>query len=134
MPADVLAQISSNPDILDLPLVSVRSTGYFEHLFRFKSTDGKLNTQLGIDLTYHTLYHSYSYMPATGRFYRQDQVRTGNYPFIDVFINLKLRRARIFIMYDHVNSGFMGYDYSMIPSYPMNFRMIRFGIAWTFYN
>jgi len=131
---DVLAQISSNPDILDLPLVSVRSTGYFEHLFRFKSTGGKLNTQLGIDLTYHTLYHSYSYMPATGRFYRQDQVRTGNYPFIDVFINLKLRRARIFIMYDHVNSGFMGYDYSMIPSYPMNFRMIRFGTAWTFYN
>ena len=131
---DVLAQISSNPDILDLPLISVRSAGYFEHLFRFRQTGGRLNTQFGIDLIYHTMYHPYSYMPATGRFFRQDKVRTGNYPFIDVFLNLKLRRARIFIMYDHVNSGMMGYDYFMIPSYPMNFRMIRFGTAWTFYN
>jgi len=130
----VLAQVSSNAEILDLPLLSVRSAGYFEHLFRFRQTNGRLNTQLGVDLIYHTLYHPYSYMPATGRFFRQEQIKTGNYPFINVFLNLKLKRARIFIMVDHVNSGFMGYDYFMIPSYPMNFRMLRYGTAWTFYN
>ena len=132
--SDLLVQQSSNPDILDLPLFSTRSTLYFEHLFKFKSTNGRLNVQLGADAIYHTPYHAYSYMPATGRFYRQDQVTVGNYPFVNVFLNLKLRRARIFVMYDHVTSGLMGYDYNMVPSYPQNFRMLRYGIAWTFYN
>jgi hypothetical protein len=131
---DLLAQKSSNSEILDLPLVTVRSTGYFEHQFNFKKTNGQLNTQIGAEVLYHTLYHPYSYMPATGRFYRQDQVQTGNYPFINVFLNIKLKRTRIFVMFDHVNAGFMGYDYYMVPKYPMNTRMFRYGLAWTFYN
>ena len=132
--SDVLLQQSTEPDILDLPLVAIRSAGFFEHLFRFKSTNGKLNVQLGFEVKYHTLYHPYAYMPATGRYYRQDQVRTGDYPFADVFLNMKLKRTRIFIMFDHVNSQLMGYDYFMIPSNPMNIRMLRYGLAWTFYN
>jgi hypothetical protein len=132
--SDILVQKSSEPAFLDLPLVALRSAGFFEHLFRFKSTNGKLNTQLGFDLRYHTLYHPYSYMPATGRYYRQDKVKIGNYPFVDVFFNLKLMRTRIFIMFDHVNYGMMGYEYYMIPSNPMNIRMLRYGLAWTFYN
>jgi hypothetical protein len=131
---DLLVQKSSNSEILDLPLVTTRTTGFFEHLFNFKKTNGQLNTQIGAEVMYHTLYHPYSYMPATGRFYRQDQVQTGNYPFINVFLNIKLKRTRIFVMLDHVNSGFMGYNYYMIPTYPMNIRMFRYGIAWTFYD
>ncbi len=132
--ADVIVQKSSNPDILDLPLVAVRSAGFFEHTFRFKQTNGRLATQLGVDAMYNTMYYPYSYMPATGRFYRQDQEKTGNYPFINVFLNLKLKRTRIFVMLDHLNSGLMGNNYYMIPSYPMNIRMLRYGLAWTFYN
>jgi len=131
---DLLIQKSSNSDILDLPLVAMRSAGYFEHLLRFEKTNGELNTQIGAEVTYHTLYHPYSYIPSTGRFYRQYDVRNGNYPFINVFLNLKLKRTRIFVMFDHVNSGFTGYDYFMIPSYPQNVRMLRYGIGWTFYN
>jgi hypothetical protein len=43
-------------------------------------------------------------------------------------------RTRIFIMYDHLNSGLMGYNYYNVPSYPMNVRMFRYGLAWTFYD
>lgn len=131
---DIILQQSSNPDVLDLPLIALRTAGYFEHLFFFKSTNGRLNTQIGIDLTYHTRYHPYSYMPSTGRFYRQNQVSTGNYPFLNVFLNIKLKRTRMFLMFDHVNSGLTGYDYFLIPSYPLNIRMFRYGIAWTFYD
>ncbi|MCU0462016.1 MAG: putative porin [Bacteroidales bacterium] len=131
---DLLVQQSSNPEILELPLFATRSTFYFEHLFKFKSTNGRLNVQMGADAIYHTPYHPYSYMPATGRFYRQDLVEEGNYPFLNVFINIKLKRTRIFVMYDHLNSGWMGYNYNFVPSYPQNFRMLRYGIAWTFYN
>jgi len=131
---NMLVQKSSNSQVLDLPLATIRATGYFEHLFNFKKTNGQLNTQIGAEVLYHTLYNPYSYMPATGRFYRQDQVQTGNYPFINVFLNLKLRRTRIFLMFDHINSGLMGYNYYMVPTYPMNIRMFRYGLAWTFYD
>ena len=131
---DLLIQKSSNPEVLDLPFATIRSAGYLEHLFNFQKTNGRLNTQIGAEVLYHTLYHPYSYMPSTGRFYRQDQIQTGNYPYINVFLNLKLKRTRIFFMFDHVNSGFMGYNYYMVPTYPMNTRMLRFGLAWTFYD
>ena len=131
---DLLIQKSSNSEILDLPLITTKTAFFFEHLFRFKETNGDLNTQLGVEVLYHTDYYPYSYMPATGRFYRQNGIRAGNYPFIDVFLNFKLRRTRVFIMYDHLNSGYMGYDYFMTPDYPMNTRMLRYGLAWTFYN
>jgi hypothetical protein len=132
--SDVIIQKSSNSEILDLPLVTVRSAGYFEQLIRFLKTGGKLNLQLGADVTYNTVYHPYAYMPATGRFYRQDNVTAGDYPFINVFLNLKIKRTRIFVMFDHVNSKLMGYDYLMVPYYPMNIRMLRYGLAWTFYD
>jgi hypothetical protein len=132
--ADVIFQKSSNPEVLDLPFIALKSAGYFEHLFRFKSTGGRMNTQLGADLLWTSLYHPYSYMPATGRFYRQDAQKAGNYPFINVFFNFKVKRTRVFVMFDHVNSGMMGYNYYMVPHYPMNTRMLRYGLSWTFYD
>jgi hypothetical protein len=132
--SDVIIQKSSNSNILDLPLATVRSAGYFEQLIRFAKTGGKLSTQLGVDVTYNTVYHPYAYMPATGRFYRQDIVTAGDYPYINVFLNLKIKRTRIFVMFDHVNAKLMGYNYEMVPSYPMNIRMLRYGLAWTFYD
>jgi len=135
---DLIIQKSSNSAILDLPLATVRSAGYFEHLFKFEKTGGRLYAQLGLDVTYNTLYHPYSYMPATGRFYRQDQVTAGDYPYINLFLNFKVKRTRVFIMLDHANAKLMGqsirYNYFMVPSYPMNVRMLRYGLSWTFYN
>jgi hypothetical protein len=131
---DVIIQKSSNINLLDLPLATVRSAGFFEHLFKFNKTGGRLNIQLGADVTYNTLYHPYSYMPATGRFFRQDKFSAGNYPFINAFLNFKIKRTRVFVMFDHVNSGMMGTNYEMAPNYPMNIRMLRYGLAWTFYD
>jgi hypothetical protein len=131
---DIILQQSTNTEILDLPLATIRSALYFEHLFRFKKTNGKLNTQFGVDVSYNTLYHPYSYMPATGRFYRQYDTEAGNYPYVNLFLNFKLQRTRIFLMFDHINYGLNGNNYCMVPDYPMNIMMFRFGFAWTFYN
>jgi len=131
---DVLIQKSTNQTVLDLPLVTVKSAGFFEHNFHFKATNGYLNSQLGAEVFYNTPYHGYAYVPATGRYYRQDKTLTGDYPYINVFINFKLKRTRIFLMLDHINSKYMGYNYFMVPSNPMNIRMFRYGLAWTFYD
>jgi hypothetical protein len=131
---DILLQRSTNKDILDLPLITIRSAAYFEHNIHFKITNGDLNTQLGVEIFYNTSYHGYAYMPSIAAYYRQDNSLTGNYPYLTAFINFKLKRTRIFIMLDHLNSGYSGYNYYMIPSYPMNVRMFRYGLAWTFYD
>jgi hypothetical protein len=131
---DILIQESSNKTVLDLPEFTIRSAGFFEHNFHFKITNGYLNTQIGAEVLYNTSYHGYEYIPATGRFIRQNQTLTGNYPYINIFVNIKLKRTRIFLMYDHVNSGMMGYNYLMAPSYPMSIRMFKYGFAWTFYD
>ncbi len=130
----VLLQTSSNNDVLSLPLVTGRSAFFFDHLFKFESTKGELYFQLGAEAMIHTEYYSMNYMPATGRYFRQSETKIGNYPFINVFLNLKVKRTRIFIMYDHLNSGLTGYNYFLIPNYPLNIRMIRYGLAWTFYD
>ena len=136
--SDVIIQKSSNSEILDLPLVTLRAAGYLEHYFKFHKTGGKLNAQLGADVTYNSLYYPYSFMPATGVFYRQALVTAGNYPYINLFVNFKVKRTRIFIMFDHFNSGLMGqsikYNYYYVPNYPMNIRMLRYGFVWTFYD
>jgi hypothetical protein len=132
--SDVIIQKSTNSNILDLPLATVREAAYFEHRFKFAKTGGRLNFQLGADVNYNTLYHPYAYMPATGRFYRQDNVLAGDYPFVNVFLNFKVKRTRVFIMFDHINYGLSGSKYDMVPTYPMNTRMLRYGLSWTFYD
>lgn len=131
---DILIQQSTNKNVLDLPLITVRSAGFFEHNFHFKLTNGNLNTQFGVEVLYNTPYRGYSYMPATGRFFRQNLTLTGDYPYVNAFLNVKLKRTRFFLMLDHVNSGLTGYNYFMVPSYPMNIRMFKYGLAWTFYD
>lgn len=131
---NLLFQKSSNSNVLDLPLVSARTAFYFDHEFYFAVTDGRLQTQLGFEAEYKTAYYSYAYMPATGAFYNQREIRTGNYPVINVFANIKLKRTRIFVSFDHVNHGLTGYDYFASPNYPMTIRMFKYGLAWTFYN
>ena len=135
---DVILQKSSNNLVLDLPQASLKAAAYIEHVFNFKKTNGRLYTQLGVDVIYHTLYHPYNYMPSTGRFYRQELSETGNYPFVNAFLNIKLKRTRFFFMFDHLNYGLMNeelmYNYEMVPLYPLTGRRFSFGLAWTFYN
>lgn len=130
----ILIQKSSNEDVLSLPLATGRSAFFFGHNFRFKSTGGELNTQLGGEVMIHTPYRAMGYMPATGRYFNQEGPETGYYPFVNVFLNIKLKRTRFFLMFDHVNSGMSGYEYFLVPGYPMNIRMFRYGLAWTFYD
>ncbi len=130
----VLLQQSSNSEVLSLPLVTARSAFFFDHIFKFSSTAGELSFQLGAEAMIHTTYNAMNYMPATGRYFSQSDSQTGNYPFINIFLNLKVKRTRIFIMADHINSELTGYNYFLVPGYPLNIRMIKYGIAWTFYD
>jgi len=90
--------------------------------------------QAGIDVFYNTAYFGYAYMPAIKSFYLQNQKETGDYFYGDVFLNLQIKRARLFLKY--VNLGFLFGDfrYYTVPSYPMQDGGFRFGVNWMFYD
>ncbi len=130
----LIFQQSDHNEIIPLPAILLQQTTYFQHNFHFDLTNGDLLTQWGFDLFYHTPYYGYAYMPATGQFFLQREKKIGNYPFLDVFINMKLKRTRFFLKYEHVASGLLGENYFTVLHYPMNQRVFKFGISWTFYD
>lgn len=126
---NLVYQYSDN-ELINVPAFVGSQSYYFKHDF-FKKA---LYAELGFDLNYNTLYFADGYMPATKEFYRQTDKEIGNYLYIDVFLNFKIKRALFFLKLQHANSGLMGYNYYTTPHYPMQDRLFRFGISWKFYN
>jgi len=93
-----------------------------------------LHTQLGIDTRYNSAFYADAYEPATARFYLQNEQRIGNYPYIDLHANLKLKRTRFFFILMNAASGFAGDNYYVAPNYPYYRRTFRIGVAWSFYD
>jgi hypothetical protein len=93
-----------------------------------------LHTQLGVDTRYHSNFYADAYEPATSRFYLQNSQKIGNFPFVDLHVNMKLKRTRFFFILMNAASGFAGNNYWVAPDYPYYRRTFRIGIAWSFYD
>lgn len=75
--------------------------------------------------------------PVIGQFYNQnpdDKIEIGAFPIVNVYANLHLKRTRFFIMMYHVNAGSGKSNYFLAPHYPINPRMIKFGLSWNFFD
>jgi hypothetical protein len=90
--------------------------------------------QTGFDMRYNTSYFADAYMPATRSFYLQNEKKIGDYIYADVFLNLQIKRARLFIKYQNLGSLAQDYRYYTVPSYPMQDHGYRFGLSWMFYD
>lgn len=126
---NVVYQLSSDQSVLPLPELALYHNLYYHGLW-FKV----LSMQIGADVRYHSAYYAPSYMPATGQFFVQDQVKIGNYPVMNVYINAHLKRTRFFIQYYHLNQLFMKGDYYSMPLYPINPAILKMGLTWNFYD
>ncbi|MED9995303.1 MAG: putative porin [Paludibacteraceae bacterium] len=122
-------QLSTNKDILPLPTLSLYSNFYLKALL-FKH----LTVQVGVDCRYNTAYYANAYMPATGQFYLQDKVKVGNYPLLNVYLNMHLKQFRFFVMFYNLSSAFMSPSYYTIPYYPLNPGIFKCGLSWNFYD
>ncbi len=123
-------QFTSNQAYLPLPEFS----GYSSTYFNFYLAKRVLQIQAGVDARYHTEYYTPGYMPATGQFYNQNLIKVGNYPFLDAFVNIHLKRARIFIKLDHFNQSLMDRNYFLTLGYPHAPMRVKWGVSWNFYN
>jgi len=126
----VVYQYTDKKNLVRTPDVSAMQS----YLFTTPMFKKALLFQAGIDLLYHTKYYADAYNPATASFYLQNDRKIGNYLNTDVFINLKVKRVRIFFKLSNVLSGLAGYDYFTVLHYPMQDRLFRFGLSWVFYD
>jgi hypothetical protein len=126
----VAAQQITPDSLLQLPLFLGKLTLCYDvELFQ-----KALHAQIGISGTYHSEWYQDAYMPALRAFYRQDSYLSGNYPYLDAFVNINIKRARLFVKYEHFNAGFMNYNYLLVPNYPQADAAFKFGISWLFFD
>ena len=126
----VIYQYTDKPNLLRKPqLIAAQS-----YVFSTKMFKKALFLQLGVDLTYNTKYYGDAYQPATRSFYLQNTREVGNYLYADAFLNLKIKRFRIFFQLTNFLSGAIGYDNFTVPHYPMQDRVFKFGVNWLFHD
>ncbi len=125
-----LYQMTSDHNVLPVPTWFIYSSNYFENILF-----DVLFFQIGVDFRYTSSWYAQGYMPATGQFYNQNVRKVGDYPLLDLFLNMQLKRARIYVKVDHINQGYPeSRDYFHTINYPMDPRTIRFGVSWNFYD
>ena len=122
-------QASSQQHVLPLPNLSLYSNLYV----KFKVAK-VLSVQMGADLHYFTSYHAPYYQPATQQFQIQEEVKIGNYPLINGYMNFHLKQARFFIMAYNLGSKFTKPRYFSLAHYPLNPMMLKMGVAVRFNN
>ena len=121
-------QTSSNEAVISIPKLAVYSNLYL------KCNIATLKLPFGIDCDYYTKYYAPSYQPATMAFYNQREVKCGNYPFMNLYANMKLQKARFYVLFSHINQGWFGKNYFSMPNYPLNPRRFQIGVAVDFPN
>ncbi len=130
---EVAFQKSSEQDILPLPKLSVYGNLYM----KFGMAKQILQIEMGADIRYFTKYYAPDYSPAIGQFYTQnpeERIKIGNFPVVNAYVNLHLKRTRFFVMAYHVNAGSGKSNYFLAPHYPLNPRMFKFGLSWNFFD
>ena len=123
-------QYMPDSSVIKLPQWVTEQSLYYESTL-FKNA---LRFQLGVDVFYNSSYYANAWSPALGQFYLQSQKKIGNYPYMDVFLNLKISRARFYVKYENANGALMGQTYYYAPHYPMPDFALKFGVIWRFFD
>ena len=123
-------QKSSNEEVMHLPLLMGRlKIGYSQPVFRKAAT-----LYPSITVRYFTKYYADAYMPATRTFYLQNEVQIGNFPFIDLALAIKVKKAHIYVAYSNMFLLTRNYNSFIAPHYPMRDSRIFIGVNWRLFN
>ena len=126
-------QNSSNKEVLPLPALNIFSNLYLK--FKIARV---LDVELGGNVTYFTKYEAPDFCPALNQFAVQKNAASreeiGEFPFVDVYANLKLKGVRFFVMMSNVLYNSANRRYFTTPHYPMNGQVLHMGVSWPFFN
>jgi hypothetical protein len=127
-----LLQISSNPDVMPLPLLALNLRYYLE----FDVVKNAMTMQIGAHGTYTTRWYAPGYNPVLGVFHNQNERKYGNCPYVDAFVNIQWKRVSIFVKALNVNMGWpcKKMDYFSADGYINTQRAFKIGISWPFWT
>lgn len=126
----VYQKVNNDASSLRIPDISTYNSIYYQYYL----VKNVLKSQIGFDVRYNSGYYGYAYHSASGQFYIQDVKKIGDYPYLSFFMNFKLKRARFFIIFEHLNADFQQNRYYTVVHNPMKGRIFRFGLSWNFYD
>lgn len=126
---EVAYQLSSDKSVLPLPQISLYTNMYL----KFKVAK-VLMVQLGANMYYNTSYYAPYYEPATQQFQVQDEVKVGNFPLVNAYVNFHLKQARFFVMGYNPGSKFVNPNYFSLAPLPLDPFVLKMGVAVTFNN
>ncbi|MCD8185167.1 MAG: putative porin, partial [Rikenellaceae bacterium] len=148
----VLFQQSSHEQVVAVPQISAQASWYAD----FSLVRNVLHMQIGLSGFYHTKYYAPGYNPALMQFHAQNFAgaayseglsneelltdieapkKIGGYPYMDFFVAAKWKRMRILAKFQHVNQDlFESASYFSALHYPLNRRVMKLGVSWSFYD
>lgn len=125
----VLGQLSSDQEVLPLPLAALNLRYYLQ--FGVKDV---LKIQAGANALYNTSWYTPGYNPVLGVFYNQREETYNNGPYVDAFVNLKWSTCSIFVKYENAGAGWLTPhdDYFSAHHYINTTSTIKLGVFWPF--
>ncbi len=127
----VLFQLSSDSDVMPLPMLGLNLRYYFE----FDVVKNAMRMQIGANGRFTTKWYAPAYNPVLGVFHNQNKEKFGDCPVIDVFVNVQWKRVSVFVKAVNLNMGWPmdKADYFTAAGYIGPQRAIKFGITWPFH-
>ena len=129
----VTFQSSSDQDVLPLPKLNVFTNLYLQFMVA-----RVLLVEMGASGTWFTKYYAPDYLPQMNQFAVQQNADTrmelGNFPLVDVYINMHLKHARFFVMMTNVTGTSFDRMSFLTPHYPLNRSVLHLGVSWNFFN
>ena len=130
---EITYQKSSEESVLPLP----KLTAYHNLYLSFALAKRVLRIEMGADLRYFSEYYAPDYSPAMGQFYLQNKetrYKLGGFPLVNGYINFHLKRTRFFIQMYNLLQPTGDKSYFTIAHYPLNPRILKFGLSWNFFD
>jgi hypothetical protein len=125
----LLIQQVNDESLIRLPLIQYQESIYREGLIS-KTTPWRF----GLDVIGCTDFKANAYQTQSGLFYLQDTFKNKGLIQANFYVSVKVRRARIFAMLEHVNAGINGMNAYVIPYYPLPDRLLKLGFNWVFFD
>ena len=126
----VLFQLSSNQEVVPLPMVSANARYYVQF-----GINNAMTMQLGANVFFYTKYNLQRWNPNVGVFYNQTETEYGNAPYIDAFANMKWQNACVFVKWENAGMGWpLDYaDYFSADGHIRTPRIVKVGLFWVFH-
>ena len=126
-----LFQLSSDEKVLPLPMLGLNLRWYLQ----FPVVKNVMEMQIGLNGYFTTSWYAQGYNPALGVFYNQNEIKYGNCPYYDVFVNVQWYKACIFLKFMNAGQGWpmKSADYFTAHGNIYTQRAFKVGIFWPFY-